>query len=311
MTFVLNSSVASFINETTLEAKQSMVPPRLANLVTRLEPENQSFWAYMTPQHRPSFTLELIADIRRLHSYIHGLFGSAYCDSEPFKYYVFGSRIPGIYNLGGDLAHFADRIRARDVAGMRHYAHESVAAMHQHAIAFDLPVITIGLVQGDALGGGFECALAFDVIIAERSAKLGLPEILFNMFPGMGGYSLLARRIGIKETERLITSGKVYTAAELHELGVVDILAEDGDGEATARDYIDRNIRRFNAHHAIYRARRRVHPIELSELRDVVDIWVDAAMQVTDADIRMMLRLSAAQNRRLAAQGIVLTEAEG
>ena len=52
--------------------------------------------------------------------------------------------------------------------------------------ALNLPMVTIALVQGDALGGGFECALAHDLIIAERSAKLGLPEVLVNLFPGIG-----------------------------------------------------------------------------------------------------------------------------
>ena len=57
--------------------------------------------------------------------------------------------------------------------------------MYGNSAAFHTPLITIALVQGDALGGGFECALSFDVLIAERSAKMGLPEVLFNLFPGM------------------------------------------------------------------------------------------------------------------------------
>jgi DSF synthase len=260
----------------------------------------------MCPETRPSFTLKLVQDIRRLHTHIHTLFA----DDElapPFSYYVFGSRVPGMYNLGGDLLHFAERIRAGDIESMRHYAHESVAAMHQHAIAFNKPVVTIGMVQGDALGGGFECALAFDVIIAERSARMGLPEILFNLFPGMGAYSFLARRIGMTETEKLIMSGRIYSAEQLHALGVVDVIAEDGQGESAVRDYIERNKRRHNAHHAIYQARRRVHPITLAELRDVVDVWAEAAMRVTETDLRMMVRLAAAQDRRLANQGITLS----
>jgi DSF synthase len=47
-------------------------------------------------------------------------------------------------------------------------------------------VITASLVQGRALGSGFECALASDVIVAETGARMGFPEVLFNLFPGMG-----------------------------------------------------------------------------------------------------------------------------
>src|SRR3712207_4090014 len=102
----------------------------------------------------------------------------------------------------------------------------------------DLPVITVALVQGDALGGGFECALAHDLIVAERSAKFGLPEVLFNLFPGMGAYSFLSRRIGRQAAERMILSGRVHTAEELHEMGLVDVLAPDGEGEEAVLDFV-------------------------------------------------------------------------
>jgi len=49
-----------------------------------------------------------------------------------------------------------------------------------------LPLTTISLAQGDALGGGFEAALSCSVIIAERRARFGFPEVMFNLFPGMG-----------------------------------------------------------------------------------------------------------------------------
>ena len=55
--------------------------------------------------------------------------------------------------------------------------------------SFNLPFTTISLVQGDALGGGFEAALCGDIIIAEKQARFGFPEVLFNLFPGMGAYN--------------------------------------------------------------------------------------------------------------------------
>jgi DSF synthase len=220
-----------------------------------------------------------------------------------------GSAVPGIYNLGGDLGLFAQKIRARDRAAMQHYAHRAVEAVYRNTVAFEAPVVTIALVQGDALGGGFECALSLNLIVAERSAKLGLPEILFNLFPGMGAYSFLSRRIGATAAEKMITSGRIYTAEELYEMGVVDVLAEDGRGEQAVRDYIERNGRKHNAHHALYRTRQRVNPITLEELRDVVDIWVDAALNLTEADLRKMDRLTAAQDRRLSqAAGLLAAE---
>ncbi|WP_106409135.1 crotonase/enoyl-CoA hydratase family protein, partial [Teichococcus deserti] len=219
---------------------------------------------------------------------------------RPADWFVMASAVPGIYNLGGDLAHFGERIRSRDHASLVRYGHVAVEAIHRNHVAFDLPIVTMALVQGDALGGGFEHALSFDLIVAERSAKIGLPEILFNMFPGMGAYSFLSRRIDRAKAEALILSGRIHTAEELHAMGVVDVLAEDGEGEMVARDYIARHGRKHNAHLTMYRARRRVNGVSLDELREVVEMWADAAMNLGEADLKKMGRLVAAQEKRLA-----------
>jgi DSF synthase len=254
-----------------------------------------TLWCRMRPKGRPCFSPALLADIEALQTDL--LRGDA---DAAIRYVVMGSAIPGIYNLGGDLGLFASLIRDGDLAGLRRYGHASVAAIHRNHTGFGLPVMTIALVQGDALGGGFECALAHDLIIAERSAKFGLPEVLFNLFPGMGAYSFLSRRIGRTAAERMILSGRIHTAEELHAMGLVDVLAEDGEGEQAVRAWIDRTGRRFNAHQAVCATRRRVDPVTLDELRDVVDGWAEAALRLEEADLRKMQRLAAAQDRRLA-----------
>ena len=245
-------------------------------------------------------TTGLLSDVREMQGNLRQLhIAQVKAGQDPIQYLVFGSNGPGVYNLGGDIVFFADRIRAGDRAAMHAYAHLCIDVIHGNYTAFQMPIVTIALVQGDALGGGFEDALSHDVVVAERSARLGLPEILFNLFPGMGAYSFLSRRIGARATEKMIMSGNLYTGVELHEMGVVDVLAEDGEGEATVRDYIDRNARKFNAQHAMFRTRREVNPVTDKELRNVVDIWVETAMSVTEPDLRKMERLAQAQKRRL------------
>lgn len=271
------------------------------NLRLDIDTLNATCWCFMEPVGKPSYTHELMHDISRMQHAITGAFaGLPGPAAAPFSWFVMASAVPGIYNLGGDLGHFAQRIRSGDLDAMKHYGHVAVEAIHRNAVAFDSPVVTMALVQGDALGGGFEHALSFDLIVAERSAKMGLPEILFNMFPGMGAYSFLSRRMDRRQAEALILSGRVHSAEELHEMGVVDVLAEDGQGQQAVVDYIARHNRKHNAHAAVYRARRRVNPVTLSELIDVVDIWAEAALNLTEADLRKMDRLCAAQNRRLA-----------
>jgi DSF synthase len=182
---------------------------------------------------------------------------------------------------------------------MRAYAETCVRMQYSNSKGFDAPIITMALVQGDALGGGFEHALAFDILVAERSARLGLPEIIFNLFPGMGAYSFLLRRVGRKLAEQFILEGKIFTAAELHELGIVDILVDDGAGENAIVEYCQRNQRRFAAERAVYLARRAANPVELEELLRITNIWAETAMSLTEADVHKMERLADAQERRI------------
>ncbi len=268
------------------------------------DPELRLLWSHFRHTHCPSFTPELLHDIGAVQRAVCRIFAEQ-VDPEavPIRYMVWGSRLPTIWNLGGDLRLFAHLIRERDRDRLLAYALEVVREGHLNAVNLHLPLVTISLVQGDALGGGFEAALSSNLIIAERSAKFGLPEILFNLFPGMGAYTFLARRINPAAAERMIFSGKIYTAAELHEMGVVDILAEDGAGERTLYDYVRKNERAHHTHCAIYRVRQRVQPITYEEMADIARIWVDTALHLQEADLRKMERLVVAQNRRLERLG--------
>src|SRR4030095_985412 len=124
------------------------------------------------------------------------------------------------------------------------YGRACIDVLYRNYVGHDLPVTTVSLVQGECLGGGFEAALSSDVIVAEKSARFGFPEILFNLFPGMGAYSFLDRKIGQKGAEELLTSGKIYSADEMFDKGVIDMVVEDGQGEAGGNDLIKKRARR-------------------------------------------------------------------
>ncbi|MGH6977596.1 MAG: crotonase/enoyl-CoA hydratase family protein [Stellaceae bacterium] len=257
-------------------------------------------FCYFKYEGRPCFTPALLREAQAIQRLVRGLFGDRVVGEPPLRYLVLGSRTPQIWNLGGDLELFSTLIRNRDRAALRRYAHTccEIGFTNATGLGFDLPVISVALVQGDALGGGFEAALSSNLIVAERGAKFGLPEILFNLFPGMGAYSFLARRIAPGIAERLIMSGEIYTAEQMHALGVVDVLAADGQGVQAFYDFIGRRERRYAAQRAMYRARRLVNPVTFEEMTRIADLWVEAAFKLEEADLKRMERLVTAQERR-------------
>jgi DSF synthase len=272
-------------------------------LQVRFDAEQGSLWCTFNFGERPCFTPRLLDAIRRLQIRLkHGLAcrsGPASAGGRlPLRSLVWTSALPGIWNLGGDLLLFIELIRAHAEDELRRYAHACVDVVYQNLCKLDLPFLTIALVQGDALGGGFEAALTNDVIIAERGSKFGLPEILFNMFPGMGAYSLLCRRLDGCRAQQLILSGRLYEAEELERMGLVDLVVEPGGGEAAVREYLARNQRRLDVLNALSQVRRRCQPVRYDELIEVTELWVATALALEEADLRRMERLAVAQQRR-------------
>ncbi|HEX5183125.1 MAG TPA: crotonase/enoyl-CoA hydratase family protein [Allosphingosinicella sp.] len=270
----------------------------LGQLDVRWDAPLGTLWTYMTPVDRPNFNRPMLRDFQRWQAEIAREFADP---SEGLKYLVLGSRFPGVFNLGGDLDLFASFIAAGNRDALVAYGRDCVSILHRNMRQLELPIITVALVQGDALGGGFEAVLSFNVVVAERHARFGLPEIAFGLFPGMGAHSLLARKVGLAKAEEMMLSNRIYSAEEMLALGLVHVIAEPGQGEQAVRAYIARNGRRQAGHRGIYRASSLVDPITLKELEDVVEIWADSALCLTDADLKLMKKLVDAQTRLRAA----------
>jgi len=92
----------------------------------------------------------------------------------------------------------------------------------------------IAAVEGFALAGGLEIALACDVIVASREAKLGIPEVTVGLFAAAGALLRLPRRVGLGAANLMALTGQPVTGEEGHRLGLVDRLAEPGQALATA-----------------------------------------------------------------------------
>jgi len=260
-------------------------------LRSRYEPETRSMWMYAHPDGRPCFTPELLADV---------IAQQAEVEKSPAQvdFFLNCSGVPGVYNLGGDLDLFRRLVEARDEAGLMRYAESCIRAINYNVAGLNSDVVTMALVQGDALGGGLEAALSCHVVIAERGAKMGFPEMMFNLFPGMGAYSLVARKAGPRIAEDLILNARVLPAEQMHELGLVDHLADPGKGELVAREVIRTMTAQLKGFRAFQRAKMHAYiRLTYQELEDVVHEWVRAAMKLDRRDLRVMDRLVKAQDK--------------
>lgn len=268
-------------------------------LEPRFDSEYGVYWARLNLRPQPSFSPQLLIEVRQFIDGIVSGQGKIARDGRfhDINYVILSSKVPGIFSLGGDLALFRNAIVHKDRDQLLKYGRLCIDNLFPWHRNFDLPITTISLVQGAALGGGFEGALASSVIIAEESSRMGFPEILFNLFPGMGAYSFLSRKVGRRVTDELVTSGNTYTARQLFEMGVVDVITPDGTGEAAVYSYVRKHAKSGNGRRGIEVVRREFDPVTREELTRIVEIWVDTAMRLTERDLRMMERLVRAQAR--------------
>jgi DSF synthase len=294
------------------KAIEGMFRREYEQIEVRFDPEQAVAWTFMNPSGVPCFNLGLLDELRAHDAAIEASGGRLLHkgDLRQIRYYVAASKIENVFNLGGDLALFVQLVKSQDRDALMHYAKLCVDNMHSRTCNYNSPLITISLVQGEALGGGFETVLSSNVIIAEHRARMGMPEILFNLFPGMGAYSLLGRRLGMKRAEDMIFSGRIYTAEELHKMGVVDLLVEDGTGETAVREYIHRNERHRNGMQAVFSCRQHFQPVTYKEMLNITNVWVDAAMRLEEKDLKLMSRLARSQFRRIQGGAAQIPEAK-
>ena len=271
----------------------------LKNYSLFYEPERKALWIFMKAYPRPCFTPEMLAETKRMFVGIRNT-------SCEISFCIFASAIPGIFNAGGDLALFTDCIRRGDSESLSAYAHACIDAVYGPLTGYGVNAITLSLVEGSALGGGLEAAMAHDYMLAQKDAKMGLPEVKFNLFPGMGAYSFLSRKVPQQLVEQLISNGDVHTGEWMYGHGIVDRLFEQGDGIAAAHAFMDELSPKLNGIRAMLYARKRVSQVSYEELTDITDEWVRAAFRLKEQDLQYMEHLIALQGRRMrVAQPVV------
>jgi DSF synthase len=265
---------------------------------------NHILWGYMNPQQVPNFSPEILSEMQAFEAEFvrHDCHFPVPEGLAPVNYYVVGSKFEGIFNLGGDLALFQKLIQDGNRTALVNYGLHCVQNVIRRVQNYQSSnLTTIAMVQGDALGGGFELALSNEIIVAERGVTMGFPEIMFNLFPGMGALSLLSRRVSMSLAKRIVSSGRMYLAEELYDMGVVDILAEKGQAGTAIYDYVKANEKRMNGLMGIQAACRRINDVSADELERINEIWADTALKITSRDLKLMERFVKSQHKRIEA----------
>ena len=295
-----------------LKSYDDLLQRRLRHVNVTHNEATRTVWVEFKYNKRPCFTTALLDDIRAAQRSISKTALAEYREGRPDRllFQVITSADSQVFSLGGDLEYFINLIETKDREALLRYARICVDIQFASVTHYDIPFTTISLVEGEALGGGFEAALSANLLVAERKARFGFPEITFGMFPGMGALSLLVRKITPGMARRLMMDHRIYTAEELYDLGVVDVLAPDGGGKAAVTDYIKRHTNAAPGLHGFQAALDRALPISHDELLDVVELWVDAALQLSGKNLRLMAYFARAQLKRYETGDIKETNDE-
>ncbi len=268
-------------------------------------PSRDAHWLYMhadaAPGVRPCCRTEMLEEMWNFMSVI--THAPAQRDSGQLRHFVLASDAVA-YNLGGDLELFTRLIREGQRDRLLAYAQRCIEGVHHLHTGFGGDVRSIALIQGDALGGGLEMALACHTIVAEEGVGMGLPEVLFGLFPGMGAYSFLCKRVVPQLAEKIILDGRVYSSEEMHAMGVVDVLVPKGQGVKAVEDLIRQQQRNPHSYLAMNAARNLAQSVSYDELLEITKVWVESALALGDKSLRTMDRLVRAQTRRTGLDNV-------
>ena len=238
----------------------------------KVKRKGQTLTAYYMFGRVPNYTQKLLHEIVAWqNSFIENDF--TYKGSS-FERMIVYSMFPRFFNLGGDLNFFVQQVEQKDRKALLDYAYLCLDAMcNQRLISQHL--ITVSYLEGAALGGGLEGALSGQYVIAKNeNLKVGFPEAKFGLFPGMGGHAICYELFNDwDKVEEFVTNGKVYTAKEAVEIGLIDGIGKVPEKLPFKKKPIfDRDF-----------------------LNQKTEEWVDRALSLNNRNILRMHKLSSMQ----------------
>ena len=270
---------------------------KFRTLSTSFDSELAALFFELNGSPRPCFSPEVLEELRELQTLVRN-YAEKVAPARPIRYLVGASGAPGGVNFGGDLEFFLRCLRRKDEYALSGYAKMAIDILYDNLLHLGSNITTVAVVRGPTLGAAFEAALSCDVIVADAEARIGFPEVLFNLFPGMGAYPLMARRIAPAIAERMIVSGKQHTGKQLFDLGLVDSVYSSDDPEHSVRRFIQQCEKTSTTRNGVLSLREIAFPISKDHLLQGVDVWVDAMGRVSSEQIERMESLLRLQKQR-------------
>jgi enoyl-CoA hydratase/carnithine racemase len=180
---------------------------------------------------------------------------------------------PG-FCAGADLRELYERSQAMDKAVAARGVRDFLERIHRVLNLIDAaPLTTIAAVHGVTFGGGFELALACDLIVADKMARFCFPELRLGLIPGFGGIPRLKRDLGNAVVRDLLLTGRSFNAAKAQQIGLVSQLVGEGEALRAARATAAQ-LRKFDKATAAA-AKKFIKPIPHEELRREIDIFCE------------------------------------
>ena len=182
---------------------------------------------------------------------------------------------------------------------LEEYARISVEGALWNASGLNGTVITLATIHGKAIGGGIDAPRSCNIMVAERGASFVYPEVKFNHFP-ITAAAVLARRIGDRETEKILMTGEEFSAEEFHQKGLLEDIVEVGTGEDWIRDYCRETLPMFTARRALFATLHHRNRHFEEDLRFNAKLWVDCMLRMAPSEISKLQRIAQMQERMLS-----------
>jgi enoyl-CoA hydratase len=179
-----------------------------------------------------------------------------------------------VFCAGADLRELYQRSQAMEMAAAARGVREFLERIHRVLNLIDaVPLTTIAAVHGVTFGGGFELALACDLMIADKMARFCFPELRLGLIPGFGGIPRLKRDLGNGVVRDLLLTGRSINATKAQQIGLVSQVVGEGETLRAARATAAQ-LGKFDRATAAA-AKKFIKPIPHEELRREIDIFCE------------------------------------